>query len=412
MKLSMKIGSAKHLGDGHKPTAWRSQGRGFVFDRLNDRFSKETIRYVTATEVALIRELMPRGRLLDLGCGTGRVLTQLGCREEYDAIGLDASLDMLEVVQPKARTLGCESLLVNGMAAEGLPFKPSCFDGMYSFGVLSHYVDLVPKLSMLAPYLKPGAPLLFDYAHHDPVRDQFSNSVSGGLGSMTLEALATTLSEIGLVLDRAMPQRFGSSADITASWFDPTTITAKAFSEMHTVTQRYFEMLLADPECAQKALHLDILLRRLMSYRDRPPYRPAASQLFIVRPDDALGRAAVERNETSRQSLGNLGDSLVAALRLPALANSEGNVAYSRYLCMLAPFLRNLCDGRDVVREAMAMDYAAHFLEVSGYIKRMRDRDRRRALNVRLFRAYRRGTRRWYFYGARLATVNPFSLKS
>jgi len=229
---------------------------------------------------------------------------------------------------------------------------------------------------------------------------------------MTLKTLASTLGEVGLVLDHVMPQRFGSSADITASWFDPSAISAKAFGEMHTVTERYFETLLADPLCTQKALHLDVLLRRLLSYREQPPYRLAASQLFVVRPDDATGRAAVERSEASRQSVDSLGDSLVTALRQPKLANSTGNPAYGRYICMMEPFLRNLCAGRNVVQEAMAEDYAAHFPEVSEHVSRMLEDSSRRALTVRLFRTYRRGMRRWLFFRSRFLPRHRFSLNS
>lgn len=401
MKFSFSITSAKHLGDSHKPTAWGGRGRGMVFDNLNDWFSPNTTRYATETELALIREIVPSGRILDLGCGTGRVLVKLASLGQHDVCGLDASPDMLETLSAKARASSFNVPVTNAMAAGGLPFKQDVFDGIYSFGMLSHYFDWKPMLSMLVPYLKNGAPLLFDYVVRDPVRDRFSKAVSEGLGGMALDTLPDELASIGLVLDHVMPQRFGSSADITASWFDLEEISSKAYGEMHTVTERYFENLLVDPVCLDGAVRLDIQLRRLLSYHRFPLYRPAASQLFVLRRDDSAGRTAVESSSVEALTTATLGDELVEMLRSRDLAGVIGNAAFARYLCLLDPFFRRTCDGREVVREAFPDVYASYFPAVSEYMTRMMQNDRQRAIGIRLFRTYRRSVRRWLFFRSR-----------
>jgi SAM-dependent methyltransferase len=53
----------------------------------------------------------PPGRLLDLGCGTGRLLLHLA-RKRYDVVGVDLSEEMLSVASQKARAAGLSVGLV------------------------------------------------------------------------------------------------------------------------------------------------------------------------------------------------------------------------------------------------------------------------------------------------------------
>jgi predicted esterase len=59
-----------------------------------------------AVDQRFVERHCPRpGRLLDLGCGTGRLLLEFG-RRGYDVVGVDLSAEMLAVAQAKATAAG------------------------------------------------------------------------------------------------------------------------------------------------------------------------------------------------------------------------------------------------------------------------------------------------------------------
>jgi hypothetical protein len=171
---------------------------------------------------------------------------------------------------------------------------------------------------------------------------------------------------------------------------------------MHTVVERIFERLLADDACARYAIVLDEHLRRLLAYRTDPSYRPAASQMLIVRRSD---RPEAQREN---QALGCADDAERAeALRRlltgPEFADCEQSAAFMRYLCVLDPFLRRVSAGASVVEEVFPQSYARFAAEAGGRIRRLTERHRERAIRVRTFRAYRRGIRRWLTLRSRFA---------
>lgn len=69
-----------------------------------------------------------RGRVLELGCGTGNVQRALAARPEFPApIGLDASPQMLALTGRKLARAGLGARLVRA-DARALPFPPARFD--------------------------------------------------------------------------------------------------------------------------------------------------------------------------------------------------------------------------------------------------------------------------------------------
>jgi SAM-dependent methyltransferase len=392
--VKYKIGSAKHHGAVHKKTAWRARGRGRVFDGLNKYFSRHTINYATQTELALIRELMPSGRLLDLGCGTGRVLLPLSRDDQHEVVGVDMSMAMLEALHGKAEEDGRRAMTVLAAGASPLPFGNALFDGVYSFGMISHYVEWNSILEMIGPHLKPGAAVLFDLAIHDQGNDSFSKATRPSLGGFVLVELPKLLAEKGFVLDRVMPQRFGSSADITASWFDHQLMIASAFGEMHTIVQRVNEKLLADEACTRFAIQLDLELRRLLSYRSVPSYRAAASQLLVVRRLDEAPASADTDDQAYEISDATRASALRELLQSPKFAACRQSQSFMRYLCLLDPFLRSICGGERVVAEMFPEAYEENFPKIEKYIGGLVTRQVERTIRVKAFRTYRRGVRR------------------
>jgi ubiquinone/menaquinone biosynthesis C-methylase UbiE len=114
----------------------------------------------------LILELAPpaaRGRALDLGCGTGLLLSRLAARYQQ-TIGFDLSTEMLE---------GCErhgrARLVRGDMTS-LPFASGSIAVVFCRSALHHVDDEIAVLNEVTRVLEPGGRLILaEPANDNPV---------------------------------------------------------------------------------------------------------------------------------------------------------------------------------------------------------------------------------------------------
>jgi ubiquinone/menaquinone biosynthesis C-methylase UbiE len=95
----------------------------------------------------------PRGQVLDVGCGTGLLATQLA-RAGYGVTGVDPSEGMLEVL--RARTSGVDAVRGSGTA---LPFADDTFDVVLSVAVMHHIADPREVRRVLAEMVRVAKPL-------------------------------------------------------------------------------------------------------------------------------------------------------------------------------------------------------------------------------------------------------------
>lgn len=93
------------------------------------------------------------GRVLEVGCGPGLLLTRLG-DGQFQLFGLDCSPEM--ITEAKARTAGLRVNLVVGRV-EQLPFRVASFDVILALGVLEYLPDLRVSLMEIARLAKPNA---------------------------------------------------------------------------------------------------------------------------------------------------------------------------------------------------------------------------------------------------------------
>ncbi|AFY30936.1 class I SAM-dependent methyltransferase [Calothrix sp. PCC 7507] len=100
-------------------------------------------------------DLATKANVLDLGCGTGRLLERLASKfPELRGTGLDLSPQMLQV----ARQKNCHHprlIYVEGKA-ESLPFADSQFDAVFNTISFLHYLEPRQVLSEVARVLSPG----------------------------------------------------------------------------------------------------------------------------------------------------------------------------------------------------------------------------------------------------------------
>ena len=148
----MKAPSTLHGGFDHWSQSYDSSVlQGVFFDRVHD---------------ALVRVLRPllrdvaAPRVLDVGCGTGRLLTRL--RAELPAAelcGVDASEGMIAVASGKA---ALDGVRLDVASADALPFEPSWFDAAVSTMSFHHWDDQAAGMHGVARVLRPGGLLLLN----------------------------------------------------------------------------------------------------------------------------------------------------------------------------------------------------------------------------------------------------------
>ena len=121
-----------------------------IAGRYDDWYKTRVGRYVDRTEKRLIFSMMRshRGRVLDLGCGTGNYTLELRERG-FDVIGLDASGAMVEV----ARAKGLNCIVGN---AYTLPLPDASFDLVLSVTMFEFIHEPEKVLAEIYRVLKPG----------------------------------------------------------------------------------------------------------------------------------------------------------------------------------------------------------------------------------------------------------------
>ena len=100
-------------------------------------------------------------RILDVGCGHGRGLTELATRAGNGCVvGVDPSELMVEIAAQRNRAL-IEAARVNVVLApvESLPFDDDVYDKVLCVHVLYFWKDLDASLREIARVLKPGGRL-------------------------------------------------------------------------------------------------------------------------------------------------------------------------------------------------------------------------------------------------------------
>jgi ubiquinone/menaquinone biosynthesis C-methylase UbiE len=106
----------------------------------NERFRRKNERQLAALGALLDHAAAaghPVRRILDLPCGTGRLLPELA-RRQLETIGCDIALPMIEQATAKARALGARQAAFMLGDAEDLPFPDGHFDAVVSCRFLRH----------------------------------------------------------------------------------------------------------------------------------------------------------------------------------------------------------------------------------------------------------------------------------
>ncbi|MEM9845670.1 MAG: metalloregulator ArsR/SmtB family transcription factor [Pseudomonadota bacterium] len=192
----------------------RSDTAEAYFTELADTW--DTVRALhypnEAIETALLEMAGPGpfGRLIDIGTGTGRMLSLFADRVSR-ADGIDMSHRMLTVARANLLRDGIENAFVRQADATVLPFDDECADLVIIHQVL-HFVDEPDRaLAEAARVLRPGGQVLIvDFAPHqlEFLREKHGHRRLG----LRHDALAEWARKVGLNL--SSPRRFEPPSDL------------------------------------------------------------------------------------------------------------------------------------------------------------------------------------------------------
>lgn len=150
---------------------------------------KEIIRF------AGIKEGM---RVLDIGCGTGNVSSQLLGHINMDAVGIDISLPMLEVAKGKSL-----EVIVADAGHHYLPFQDNTFDTVILAYVIHQISSLLPLFAECNRVLRNGTLVILTSSHrqiehqHPVIKEFFPSLID------TDKARFTDIPEVDALLDQA-----------------------------------------------------------------------------------------------------------------------------------------------------------------------------------------------------------------
>jgi SAM-dependent methyltransferase len=120
------------------------------------RFKSAAGQFAHEAELAAIKGFFaPDERLIELGCGTARLLKALN-GQGWNILAMDQSAAMLRAggLEPGPR------VLVADIGA--IPLADAAMDGAYTFRMTNHLPDLRPLFSECRRILRPGGHFVFD----------------------------------------------------------------------------------------------------------------------------------------------------------------------------------------------------------------------------------------------------------
>ncbi|MBL6975973.1 MAG: methyltransferase domain-containing protein [Deltaproteobacteria bacterium] len=136
------------------------------YDAMAGGYDRERHRgyhvFLDESEVACVADLVTGADVLEVGCGTGLILSRLAGVAD-SVVGADLSGEML------LRAVGRVPSVVQANAT-GLPFPNDTFDVAVSFKVLAHVPPIRETVAEIARVVKPGGYVALEFYNRHSLR--------------------------------------------------------------------------------------------------------------------------------------------------------------------------------------------------------------------------------------------------
>jgi sterol 24-C-methyltransferase len=157
------------------------------------------------TRMALALNVTTGDKVLDIGCGRGKVAALVHDVTGASVVGLNIDITQIEIAREFNRNKNASFVLAD--YNNPLPFPDGHFDAVYYVQVLSYYTDLDAFYSEVYRVLKPGGVVVFeDYvtgSKYDPNDSRHSELIGlakpvlGGVCEVPPEVLNRSLKKAG-----------------------------------------------------------------------------------------------------------------------------------------------------------------------------------------------------------------------
>lgn len=129
-------------------------------------------------------------RILDVGCGTGVLVPDIVdlCSGLRCLVELDLAVEMLAINAAKFPLADIGRICAD---AQALPFKDSCFDLVFCFGVLPHFDDTPSALENIFRILTPGGALCIGHLMGSRELNSFHSHLDGPVSKDEIPAVET-----------------------------------------------------------------------------------------------------------------------------------------------------------------------------------------------------------------------------
>lgn len=132
------------------------------FTRWAKNYDKPITSFIfrqTNSKIASILNPKPNSSLLDVGCGTGILISKLLSRNKYMRIyGLDITPKMVEVAKSKFKNNPHVKITLG--SAIHMPYQDNTFDYVTCASSLHHHPNPLQSVKEMVRVLKPGGKLL------------------------------------------------------------------------------------------------------------------------------------------------------------------------------------------------------------------------------------------------------------
>lgn len=123
-------------------------------------------RHAMVSRIKKIEKFAPKGKILDVGCGTGWLL-DVAAERGWDVFGVEPAQEGIEIIPTRLKNRIIQSVLTKGL------FETESFDVVVLWSVIEHTHNPVEVLTIVADLLKKGGLLVIQTPNVDSLNARF-----------------------------------------------------------------------------------------------------------------------------------------------------------------------------------------------------------------------------------------------